>query len=99
LRTDTARITNRYPVGMRYPEPNTPCSHPDHALHAKAKDLLCYSSGHRRSKQSWTPYSAAEPILRLRGTTSEHFAVRMARLRMARRGGEMDVNRERLPQV
>jgi len=67
LRTDTARITNRYPTGMRHPEPSTPCSHPDHALHAKAKDLLCYSSGYRLSKQSWIPYSAAGPILRLRG--------------------------------
>jgi len=63
-------------------------------------------------RQSWIPYGAAEPILRLPTPTrknraccgprlrvSKHFAARVARLRMARRSGEMDVDRERLPQT
>jgi len=61
---------------------------PDHALYAKAKDLLCYSSGPPILRAVLdNPIVQRSRSFGFAGTVSKHFAFRVACLSMARRGG------------
>jgi hypothetical protein len=75
---------------MRHPEPSTMlCSFTMLPMRGEGFAPLLFRAANHPSSLGW-PYGAAEPILRLRGNRVKHFAVRVARLRMARRRSEMD---------
>src|SRR3954469_24870488 len=84
---------------MCHPEPSTPYSHYshwDHVLHAKGEGsaLRLFRAPILQAVLDTLWCSGADPSAR--GNRVKHFAARVAPLRMARRGGEMDVNLERL---